>query len=54
MTPSAIAATPMRSAEKFDRALARPSPASLSSVSPSSRSRPSRTLLKNSSPVREL
>ena len=27
MTPSAIAATPIRSAEKLDRALARPSPA---------------------------
>ena len=29
MTPSDIAATPIRSAEKFDRALARPSPASI-------------------------
>ena len=27
MTPSDMAATPIRSAEKFDRALARPSPA---------------------------
>ncbi len=53
MTPRAIAATPMRSVEKLERALSRPSPALLLSVPPSSRSGPRRTLWKNSSPVRE-
>ena len=51
ITPSAIEATLIRSAAKLDRALSRPSPEALSSGSPSSRSRPNRTLLKNSSPV---
>ena len=54
MIPSAMVATPIRSAVKLDRADSRPSPLRPSSDSPSSRSRPRRTSSKNSSPVGEL
>ena len=50
MMPSAIAATPDRSIENVSLAPSRP-PAGTSSVSPSSRSRPARTSVRNSSPV---
>ena len=50
MIPSAIAATPERSIENVSLAPSRP-PAGTSSVSPISRSLPTRTSVRNSSPV---
>ncbi len=53
MIPSDIAATPERSMENVSLAPSRP-PDGTSSVSPMSRSRPTRTSERNSSPVGEL
>ena len=53
MMPSDIAATPERSIENVSLAPSRP-PAGTSSVSPMSRSTPTRTSSRNSSPVGEL
>ena len=52
MIPSDIAATPERSIEKVSLAPSRP-PAGTSSVSPMRRSLPTRTSVRNSSPVGE-
>src|ERR671914_780068 len=49
--PSAIATTPVRSIVNVDLAASRPPPPATSSVSPSRRSRPTRTSLRKSWPV---
>ena len=53
MMPSAMAATPDRSCWNVALAADRPPPSGVS-VSPTSRSRPTRTSVRNSSPVGEL